>query len=101
MVRLCLWSRWLFRATDCHCHTRGRASLRNVCAIFSDPKVSLTSNRFFAAYLSHALLIAQTSGLTSQYTGREWVLDKWLHQHELGIPGLVRVMMQAALRYSP
>ena len=34
MVRLCLWSSWLFHTTDCHCHTRGRARLRHLHAIF-------------------------------------------------------------------
>ena len=46
-------------------------------------------------------LIAHTMGLTSQYTGREWVLDKWLHQPELGIPGLVRIMMHSGLALFP
>ena len=46
-------------------------------------------------------LIAQTTGLTSQYTSREWVLDKWLHQPELGIPGLVRIMMHSGLALFP
>jgi Dolichyl-phosphate-mannose-protein mannosyltransferase len=47
------------------------------------------------------LLIAQTVGLTSQYTGREWVFDKWLHQYELGIPGIVRVVMHSGLALFP
>jgi len=47
------------------------------------------------------LLIAQTSGLTSQYTSREWVFDKWIHQYELGIPGLLRVIMHAGLALFP
>ena len=46
-------------------------------------------------------LIAHTMGLTSQYTGREWLLDKWLHQPELGIPGLVRIMMHSGLALFP
>ena len=46
-------------------------------------------------------LIAHTMGLTSQYTGREWVLDKWLHQPELGIPGLLRIMMHSGLALFP
>ena len=46
-------------------------------------------------------LIAQTSGLTSQYTGREWVFDKWVHQYELGISGLLRVIMHAGLTLFP
>jgi len=46
-------------------------------------------------------LIAHTMGLTSQYTGREWVLDKWLHQPELSIPGLVRIMMHSGLALFP
>jgi hypothetical protein len=46
-------------------------------------------------------LIAETMGLTSQYTAREWVLDKWLHQPELGIPGLVRIMMHSGLALFP
>ena len=46
-------------------------------------------------------LIAHTTGLTSQYTGREWVLDKWLHQPELGIPGLVRIMMHSGIALLP
>jgi hypothetical protein len=47
------------------------------------------------------LLIAQTLGLTSQYTSREWVFDKWLHQYELGIPGLLRVMMHSGVALFP
>jgi hypothetical protein len=47
------------------------------------------------------LLIAQTLGLTSQYTSREWVVDKWLHQNELGIPGLLRVIMHSGLALFP
>ena len=46
-------------------------------------------------------LIAQTSGLTSQYTSREWVFDKWVNQYELGIPGLLRVIMHAGLALFP
>lgn len=46
-------------------------------------------------------LIAHTMGLTSQYTAREWVLDKWLRQPELGIPGLVRIMMHSGLALFP
>jgi dolichyl-phosphate-mannose-protein mannosyltransferase len=46
-------------------------------------------------------LIAHTTGLTSQYTGREWVLDKWLHQPELGIPGLVRIIMHSGIALLP
>jgi hypothetical protein len=46
-------------------------------------------------------LIAETMGLTSQYTAREWVLDKWLHQPELGIPGLVRIMTHSGLALVP
>jgi Dolichyl-phosphate-mannose-protein mannosyltransferase len=48
-----------------------------------------------------SLLIAQTFGLTSQYTSREWVFDKWLHQYELGIPGLLRVIMHSGLALFP
>jgi hypothetical protein len=47
------------------------------------------------------LLIAQISGLTSQYTSREWVFDKWVHQYELGIPGLLRVIMHSGLALFP
>jgi hypothetical protein len=47
------------------------------------------------------LLIAQISGLTSQYTSREWVFDKWIHQYELGIPGLLRVIMHSGLALFP
>ena len=47
------------------------------------------------------LLIAQTLGLTSQYTSREWVFDKWLHQYELGIPGLLRILMHSGLALFP
>jgi hypothetical protein len=46
-------------------------------------------------------LISQTFGLTSQYTSREWVLDKWVNQYELGIPGLLRVIMHAGLALFP
>jgi len=46
-------------------------------------------------------LIAQTFGLTSQYTSREWVFDKWVHQSELGIPGLLRVLMHSGLALFP
>jgi hypothetical protein len=48
-----------------------------------------------------SLLIAQTFGLTSQYTSREWVFDKWLHQYALGIPGLLRVIMHSGLALFP
>ena len=47
------------------------------------------------------LLIVQTSGLTSQYTSREWVFDKWVQQYELGIPGLLRVIMHVGLALFP
>jgi Dolichyl-phosphate-mannose-protein mannosyltransferase len=47
------------------------------------------------------LLIAKTFGLTSQYTSREWVVDKWIHQYELGIPGLLRVIMHSGLALFP
>jgi 4-amino-4-deoxy-L-arabinose transferase-like glycosyltransferase len=47
------------------------------------------------------VLIAQTFGLTSQYTERKWVLDKWLDVPELAIPGLVRVMMHSGLALFP
>jgi hypothetical protein len=47
------------------------------------------------------ILIAQTFGLTSQYTERKWVLDKWLHVPELGIPGLLRVIMHSSLALFP
>ena len=47
------------------------------------------------------LLIAQSSGLTSQYTSREWIFDIWVHQYELGIPGLLRVIMHAGLALFP
>lgn len=47
------------------------------------------------------LLIAQTFGLTSQYTSREWVFDKWLYQYELSIPGLLRVIMHSGLALFP
>ena len=46
-------------------------------------------------------LIGQLFGLTSQYTSREWVLHKWLHQYELGIAGLLRVMMHSGLALFP
>jgi hypothetical protein len=47
------------------------------------------------------LLIAQISGFTSQYTSREWVFDKWVHQYELGIPGLLRVITHSGLALFP
>jgi 4-amino-4-deoxy-L-arabinose transferase-like glycosyltransferase len=47
------------------------------------------------------ILIAQTFGLTSQYTERKWVLDKWLDSPELGIPGLLRVIMHSGLALFP
>jgi hypothetical protein len=46
-------------------------------------------------------LIGQIFGFTSQYTSREWVLQKWLHQYELGIPGLLRVVMHSGLALFP
>ncbi len=46
-------------------------------------------------------LIAHTMGLTSQYTGREWVLEDRLHQPELGIPGLLRIIMHSGLALFP
>jgi Dolichyl-phosphate-mannose-protein mannosyltransferase len=69
---------------------------------------SLRSRRYLLPPLVSSLLIcftpyliAHTMGLTSQYTGREWVLGKWLHQSELGIPGLVRIMMHSGLALFP
>lgn len=47
------------------------------------------------------LLIAQTSGLTSGYTNREWVFVRWVEEYELGIPGLLRVIMHAGLALFP
>ena len=46
-------------------------------------------------------LIGQIFGFTSQYTSREWVLQKWLHQYELGLPGLLRVVMHSGLALFP
>ena len=46
-------------------------------------------------------LLAQTFGLTSQYTERKWVLDKWLNVPELGIAGLLRVIMHSGLALIP
>jgi len=69
---------------------------------------SLRSRQYFLPPLIGSLLIcftpyliAHTMGLTSQYTAREWVLDKWLHQPELGIPGLVRIVMHSGLALFP
>jgi hypothetical protein len=47
------------------------------------------------------ILIAQTFGLTSQYTERKWVLDKWLDVPELAVPGLLRVMVHSGLALFP
>jgi Dolichyl-phosphate-mannose-protein mannosyltransferase len=47
------------------------------------------------------VLIAQTVGLTSPYIDREWALDKWLNEYELGIPGLLRVIMHSGLALIP
>jgi hypothetical protein len=47
------------------------------------------------------LLIGQFFGFTSQYTSREWVLAKWLHQYELGIPGLLRIVVYSGLALFP
>jgi hypothetical protein len=47
------------------------------------------------------VLIFQTFGLTTPYKDRTWVLDKWLDAYELGIPGLLRVIMHSALALIP
>jgi Dolichyl-phosphate-mannose-protein mannosyltransferase len=47
------------------------------------------------------VLIAQTVGLTSHYIDRKWVFDKWLNEYELGIPGLLRVIMHSGLALIP
>lgn len=47
------------------------------------------------------ILIGQILGFTSQYKDRGWVFDKWLHQYELGIPGLLRVIMHCGLALFP
>ena len=46
-------------------------------------------------------LLAQTFGLTSQYTNRAWVLYKWRDAYELAIPGLLRVIMHNGLALIP
>jgi len=46
-------------------------------------------------------LIAETFGLTTPYKDRKWVLDKWLAAYELGIPGLLRVIMHSGLALFP
>jgi hypothetical protein len=47
------------------------------------------------------VLIAQTVGLTSHYIDRKWLFDKWLNEYELGIPGLLRVIMHSGLALIP
>jgi hypothetical protein len=47
------------------------------------------------------ILIAQTFGLTNQYTERTWVLYKWRDSYELEIPGLLRVIMHSGLALIP
>jgi hypothetical protein len=47
------------------------------------------------------VLIAQTFGLSSQYTGRTWVLYEWLHDYELAIPGLLRIVIYSGLALFP
>lgn len=46
-------------------------------------------------------LIAQTFGLTTEYANRTWVFYKWLNAYELGIPGLLRVIMHSGLALFP
>jgi Dolichyl-phosphate-mannose-protein mannosyltransferase len=47
------------------------------------------------------VLIFQIFGLTSPYIDRTWALDKWLNEYELGIPGLLRVIMHSGLALIP
>jgi hypothetical protein len=46
-------------------------------------------------------LIAQTFGFTSQYAGRTWVVDAWLHHYGQAVPGILRILMHGGLALFP
>jgi Dolichyl-phosphate-mannose-protein mannosyltransferase len=46
-------------------------------------------------------LIAQTFGLTSQYAGKTWVADLWLHHYDQALPGVLRIFMHTGLALIP
>jgi hypothetical protein len=47
------------------------------------------------------LLIGQTFGLTSQYAGRTWIIDSWLHHYDQALPGVLRILMHTGLALIP
>jgi Dolichyl-phosphate-mannose-protein mannosyltransferase len=46
-------------------------------------------------------VIAQTFGLTSQYAGRTWVVDYWLHHYDQVLPGVLRIFMHTGVALIP
>jgi Dolichyl-phosphate-mannose-protein mannosyltransferase len=46
-------------------------------------------------------LIGQTFGLTTQYAGRAWVVDHWLHHYDQAMPGVLRILMHMGLALIP
>jgi hypothetical protein len=47
------------------------------------------------------LLFAQIFGLTSQYSGRTWVFDYWLHHYEHALPGILGTLIHVGLALIP
>jgi hypothetical protein len=47
------------------------------------------------------LLFAQIFGLTSQYAGRTWVFDYWLHHYEHALPGILGTLIHVGLALIP
>jgi hypothetical protein len=46
-------------------------------------------------------VIARTFGLTSQYAGRTWIVDVWLHHYDQALPGVLRILMHTGLALIP
>jgi Dolichyl-phosphate-mannose-protein mannosyltransferase len=56
---------------------------------------------FLLLICSIPLVIAETLGLTSQYAGRTWVVDLWLHHYDQALPGLLRIFTYIGLSLVP
>ena len=46
-------------------------------------------------------VIAQIFGLTSQYAGKTWIVDVWLHHYDQALPGVLRIFMHTGLALIP
>ena len=46
-------------------------------------------------------LIGQIFGLTSQYAGRTWVINSWLHHYDQALPGVLRILTHTGLALIP